>query len=278
VNSMQQQLESKIGQAEAQFALANKLDKAQGDQIGAEVEGLQQRVGALNERATEAESHVSDATSSFSQTSSRLEELASQVDTLVSQVEGGSSEVKARTSDIHDLVTAVRAHPADAEMRCALDEREIEFLWAAPSHIYGQHGWRDNNGSVSERTPYPVGNFKMGVRHGTEGNARDVLQNRKKWLNSITVGKRQSEEMEAQGVDAGSAQAGAPVRLPALDEFSRYNSGPRPGSPRTAGILGPAHSLIGTHSASVGGGVGLPSQKAYHAAAQYRNRVIEGTI
>ena len=107
---------------------------------------------------------------------------------------------------MQDLIKAVRALTADAEMRAALDEREIEFLWAAPGQIYGQHGWRPNNGSKSERTPYPVGNFKMAVRHGTEGNARDVLARRKKWLNSITVGQREADALENDAANAGGPQ------------------------------------------------------------------------
>lgn len=196
----------------------------------------------------------------------------SQLEQLKAEHEGTANESRSRASDIHDLVKAVRALTADAEMRCALDEREIEFLWAAPAHIYGQHGWRDNNGSQSERTPYPVGNYKvgkgnykMGVRHGTEGNAKDVLNQRKKWLNSITVGKRAALEQENAAIQAGGALAGAPVRLPALDEYNRYTNarGSRPATGE-AGMLQPAHELIGSYPPTTGGGVGLAAtHRAY---------------
>jgi ribosomal protein L29 len=57
-----------------------------------------------------------------------------------------SAQVRFAFIPSHDFCGDVRPP------RCALDEREIEFLWAAPGHIYGQHGWRPNNGSRSERT------------------------------------------------------------------------------------------------------------------------------
>ena len=159
---------------------------------------------------------------------------------------------------MQDLIKAVRALTADAEMRAALDEREIEFLWAAPGQIYGQHGWRPNNGSKSERTPYPVGNFKMAVRHGTEGNARDVLARRKKWLNSITVGQREADALENDAANAGGPadKAAVPVRLPDIEEY-RKARGSRPDSPLN-GVLGPAHQLLNDHATNMGGGVGLP--------------------
>ena len=73
---------------------------------------------------------------------SQVDELSASLEALKEEHEGALGEARTRASDIHDLVKAVRALTADAEMRCALDEREIEFLWAAPSHIYGSHGWR----------------------------------------------------------------------------------------------------------------------------------------
>ena len=102
---------------------------------------------------------------------------------------------------------AVRALVLDAEMRCALDEREVEFLWAAPTQIYGSHGWRGNNGSISERTPYPTGNFKMAVRHGGEGNAKDVLSRRKLLLSSAML-------FLPQGLRLGIVLQGARWRAP----------------------------------------------------------------
>ena len=205
----------------------------------------------------------------------QVEDLSSQLSDLKGEHEAVLGESRKRESDIHDLVKAVRALTADAEMRCALDEREIEFLWAAPSHIYGQHGWRENNGSLSERTAYPAGNFKvkqgnykMAVRHGTEGNAKDVLTQRKKWLNSITLGQREALAAEAAAIAAGGAMAGAPVRLPALDEYTKSG---RPGS--NGGMLEPAHALLGSYPATVGGGVGLPTKPF----GGRHHRITEGT-
>ena len=54
------------------------------------------------------------------------------------------AEVHSTTAEQANLAKAVRALVLDAELRCALDERELEFLWAAPSQVYGQHGWRRN--------------------------------------------------------------------------------------------------------------------------------------
>ena len=188
---------------------------------------------------------------------------------------------QARASEQLEMVRAVRALVLDAEMRCALDEREIEFLWAAPSHIYGQHGWRPNNGSMSERTPYPVGNFKMGVRHGTEGNAKDVLTQRKKWLNSITVGMQRAMQAEAAAAEQGAALAGAPVRLPALEELRHFqkpnpllgNPASRPGT-GNSGILQPAHALLAAHPPTTGGSVGLPATtRAYAGRHAMHHRV-----
>ena len=259
VNSMQLQLESKFGNQEAQFALGNKLEKAAGDAIGAEVQAMQQRVGQLNDRANESELAASQAESHVHAANARIEVLAAQVADLEASTEGVSADNKERGTDIHDLVKAVRALTADAEMRCALDEREIEFLWAAPSHIYGSHGWRPNNGSKSERTPYPVGNFKMAVRHGTEGNARDVLKKRQQWLNSITVGRRQSDISEYQAIMSGAPAAGNPVRLPDIDEVSKYKGNIADDATGGGGspLLEPAHSLISHHPAGGGVGVGL---------------------
>ena len=285
VRSMLLQVESKMGTQEAQFALSNKLEKGTGEALSSEVEAMQGRCTALNERANEADLAVSQANSALERAQAQVEEVQSQLAQLMSEVEGSANEGRARASDVHDLIKAVRALTADAEMRCALDEREMEFLWAAPSHIYGSHGWRDNNGSQSERTPYPVGNFKMkqqqgapykmAVRHGTEGNAKDVLNQRKKWLNSITVGKRAALEQENAAIQAGGAIVGAPVRLPALDEYAKFQQqrGARPATGE-GGVLQPAHELLGAYPATVGGGVGLrETQRAY---AGHHRRVVEG--
>ena len=279
VSSMQMQLEGKIAQKEAQHALANKLEKSVGEQIGAEVEAMQLRMSSLNERANEAELAASSAGSALQAATSRVQELSTQLSELSERHDGTSDESRARASDVHDLVEAVRALTADAEMRCALDERELEFLWSAPSHIYGAHGWRANNGSMSERTAYPVGNFKLDVRHGTEGKAKDVLSSRKKWLNSITVGRRDVSYTEEAAILAGGGQAGAPVRLPALDEFNKFGGfmpkgarTSRPDSPTGSSILDPAHALLSAHLSTTGGAVGVPGAKAYHAA---RSRVAQ---
>lgn len=278
VASMQQQIESKFSQQEAQFALGNKLDRTLGEQVSAEVEAMQQRLGTLNDRANEAELSVSRAGSDMHAAQSQMHELHSQLSLLNEQHETMQNDSRSRVSDIHDLVKAVRALTADAEMRCSLDEREIEFLWAAPTEIYGQHGWRPNNGSQSERTPYPVGNFKMAVRHGAEGNARDVLTRRKKWLNSITLGKRAMEEAEGAAMEAGGGQGGAPVRLPALDEYARFKGrASRPETP-SGGILGPAHALLDSHPSTLGGGVGLGTASAKTTSIGSRARVVETTV
>lgn len=154
-------------------------------------------------------------------------------------------------------VPQVRALTCDAEMRCALDEREIEFLWAAPGHIYGAHGWRPNNGSKSERTPYPVGNFKMAVRHGGEGNARELVERRKRWLNSITVGRREVDDEENTAIAAGASPQSIPVRLPDIDEVKRRGGHSRPDSPSSSGILSPAHHLLSQHPQTMGNAVGM---------------------
>jgi hypothetical protein len=185
------QLDGKMGASEGRFALDSKLEKALGEQLAAEIEAIQKRITSLLERSGEAELAASSATSSSHSTSNQLSLVKEQQEELSRMHESVLAETRACESNVHDLIKAVRALTHDAEMRAALDEREIEFLWAAPAQIYGAHGWRANNGSKSERTPYPVGNFKMAVRHGTEGNARDVLAARKRWLNSITFGKRE---------------------------------------------------------------------------------------
>ena len=165
-----------------------------------------------------------------------------------------------------DLLKAVKALTCDAEMRCALDEREIEFLWTAPGHIYGRHGWRENNGSKSERTAYPAGDFTLAVRHGGEGNARDVIERRKKWLNSITLGQRAVEHEEADAIAAGSPQGQhVPLRLPEIDEMRRKAPRSRPDSPSATAagsvggstLLGPAHAFLSRHPMPPGQQVGL---------------------
>lgn len=143
---------------------------------------------------------------------------------------------------------AVRALVLDAEMRCALDEREVEFLWAAPTQIYGSNGWRQNNGSISERTPYPTGNFKMAVRHGGEGNAKDVLNRRKLLLSSISLGRAEADAAEAEAAAAGDPHSGCPIRLPALDEMRRHKpsaGGNGGGLALGSGVLEPARAVVG---------------------------------
>jgi len=191
VNTLAAEAERKMGEKEARFALDNKLEKSVGDATALEVDAMQARITQLNERTNESVVAVGKTSSAQERTTSKVEEVRSSVEELRTQHEVYLGELQRKGTEVHDLIKAVRALTADAEMRAALDEREIEFLWAAPGHIYGQHGWRPNNGSKSERTPYPVGNFKMAVRHGTEGNARDVLAQRRKWLNSITIGRRE---------------------------------------------------------------------------------------
>ena len=260
VGSLAVAVEGKMNLAEAQATLANKLEKSVGEQTIAEVDGLQTRVGQLHARTNEAELLVSKSGGVADAATSAVDEVRTSLEELRQQHEVYLGELQRKGSEVQDLIKAVRALTVDAEMRAALDEREIEFLWAAPGHIYGQHGWRPNNGSQSERTPYPVGNFKMAVRHGTEGNARDVLNSRKKWLNSITVGRREAEAMENAAANAGGPadKAVVPVRLPDIDEYRRKR-GSRPESPLTnGGLLGPAHQLLSEHPTSVGGGVGLP--------------------
>jgi chromosome segregation ATPase len=189
VAGLQKQLDAKMGQQEAQFALAAKLEKVRdrgllvisasftydgghfllqgiGEQLGAEVEAANARLATLHERANGAELSVTTAQSELQATLGQVADLQKSIESLRAQQNTTRAQSQHQTSDVRDLIKAVRALTQDAEMRCALDEREIEFLWAAPGHIYGQHGWRPNNGSKSERTPYPAGNFQMAVKHG----------------------------------------------------------------------------------------------------------------
>ena len=166
VSALQQAVEGKMGEREGAFALQQKMEKALGDQLAAQVQAAHERLSALQERANNFELQVGHATSSLSTTGVSLQSLQAEIADLRSMGRMHHEESKGHVSEFHDLLKAVRALAADAELRCALDEREMEFLWAAPSQIYGQHGWRSNNGSVSERTPYPVNNFKVAVRRG----------------------------------------------------------------------------------------------------------------
>ena len=52
-------------------------------------------------------------------------ELRNQVEALTAQHEEAAAEAQRRESDIHDLISAIRALTCDAEMRCALDERGV---------------------------------------------------------------------------------------------------------------------------------------------------------
>lgn len=286
VQAMQQQLDAKFGSQEAHFALSSKLEKSMGDQVFAELTAMKHRLDCFVDKVNSFDLSVSRADSASELSSGLVVELRSQVDVLTRQQRDATDEAKARESDIHDLVSAVRALTCDAEMRCSLDEREIEFLWAAPGHIYGAHGWRPNNGSKSERTSYPVGNFKVATRHGSEGNAQEVLHRRKKWLNSITIGRRATDAEELDAMRASFPEPGVPVRLPDIDEFNRRASPHHYGSPETpssvmtsaacdsslshspgghsgSGVLSPAHQMLSKHplaslSGGVMGGFGLP--------------------
>ena len=250
-------VEHKFGQAEAEFALSNKLDKSLGDQMAAEVEAMQQRLTALFERANGVELAMSKADTNVSEARRFVDEIKQDQQELNVKQNDMYGESQTQTSHIQDLIKAIRALTADAEMRAALDEREIEFLWAAPSHIYGSHGWRPNNGSKSERTPYPAGNFKMAVRHGSEGHARDVLAQRRKWLNSITIGQRAAVALENEATAAGTEPDGVPIRLPDIDELKRKgNLSPRSESPMNV-LLEPAHKLLSANPPTLGGSVGL---------------------
>ncbi len=256
VSSLQQLADGKMGAQEAQFALSSKLEKGLGEQMEAELSSAQQRLNGLLERANEAELANSQAMSALQAAASKATDQQAQLDALRAQQEQTRRDSHRQVSDMHDLIKAVRALTQDADMRCALDEREIEFLWAAPAQIYGQHGWRPNNGSKSERTPYPAGNFKMAVKHGGEMNAKEVIARRKKWLNSITVGQRDALDDEADAADAGNPH-GVPIRLPTLDEIKR--GGSRVGSPNgdeveimpastaTSSVLEPARALLEAH-------------------------------
>ena len=215
---------------------------------------------ALFERANKVELGMSKADVSVNEARRFVEDIKREQDSLSHQQSAMNLESQTHTSNIQDLIKAIRALTADAEMRAALDEREIEFLWAAPSHIYGSHGWRPNNGSKSERTPYPAGNFKMAVRHGSEGHARDVLAQRRKWLNSITVGSRAADALESEASAAGTEPEGVPIRLPDIDEMKR-RGGPssRADSPQSH-LLEPAHRLLSANPPTLGGSVGLSAQ------------------
>ena len=78
---------------------------------------------------------------------------------------------------------------------------------------------------------------------------------------------------EEAAILAGGGQAGAPVRLPALDEYTKFCGfmpkgarTSRPDSPTGSRILGPAHALLSAHPSTMGGAIGVPGAKAYHAA------------
>ena len=94
---------------------------------------------------------------------------------------------------------------------------------------------------MSERTPYPTGNFKMAVRHGGEGNARDVLARRKLLLSSVALGKKEAEAAEAEASAVGDPHNSTPIRLPAVDEMRRH----APTATAGSGVLEPARALIG---------------------------------
>ena len=173
-------------------------------------------------------------------------------------------ELQRRESDMHDLIRAVKALTCDAEMRCALDEREIEFR-AAPSHIYGRHGY-ENNGSKSERTAYPAGDFKLAVRHGGEGNARDVIERRKKWLNSITSSDSAPSSTRRRTRSPPARRRVSMCRSDSRDRRDApQGTSPRPDSPSATAagsvggstLLGPAHAFLSRHPMPPGQQVGL---------------------
>jgi len=255
VGALQQAVDAKMGEREGSFALGQKMEKALGEQLAAQVSAAHERLNALQERANGFELQVGHATSSLDSAGVSLQSLQAEIAELRSSGRLQAEDTKGHVSQFQDVLKAVRALAADAELRCALDEREMEFLWAAPSQIYGQHGWRANNGSVSERTPYPVGNFKVAVRHGAEGNARDVLSRRKQLLNSISTGTREVSRAEIEAIVAGTPDTvGSPVRLPAVDEIKRNKLGGRSSRPGSGGsgrgsegILGPARDLLDAH-------------------------------
>ena len=139
VSALQQAVEGKMGEREGAFALQQKMEKAQGDQLVAQVQAAHDRLTALQERANNFELQVGHASSSHSTTGVAVQSLQAEIADLRSMSRMHHEESKSHVSEFHDLLKAVRALAADAELRCALDEREMEFLWAAPSQIYGQH-------------------------------------------------------------------------------------------------------------------------------------------
>lgn len=72
VKSMQLQVEAKMGQQEATFALSTKLEKGTGEALSSEVEAMQQRCTTLNERANDAEIAVSSANSNLQQAQAKV--------------------------------------------------------------------------------------------------------------------------------------------------------------------------------------------------------------
>lgn len=249
-----------MGQREGEGTLAQKYDRVLGEQLAAQVQAAHERLGTLQERANHFESQVGHTSSSLSNTGLTVGQLKEELDELRMGQRLHHDEAKRQVSDFQAIMKAVRALTADAQVRCSLDEREMEFLWAAPSQIYGSHGWRPNNGSLSERTPYPVGNFKVAVKHGGEGNAREALNKRKQMLNSISLGRKEVESAEADAMMAGTPDHayGSPVRLPAVDEIRRRpretgrHSRPGSGGPHSPqggqnSLLEPARQLLEAH-------------------------------
>ena len=191
-----------------------------GEELAAELSAARDRLEAMQGRATAAAQRAAEMRSDVAAAVSAVQQAERAQAELDAKQRAHQETLHEQCSVAGELAKAVRALVLDAELRCSLDEREVEFLWAAPSQVYGQHGWRKNNGSLAERTPYPAGNFKLAVRHGSESNARDVLQRRRRLLGSIALGKQGVDAAEAEASTLGAA-CGPPVRLPQMDEMRR---------------------------------------------------------
>jgi len=244
MGAVERALEAKLGASEAQLALQQKLEKAVGDEMGAELAAARERLQAMHERAVDAEARAASLRSEVAAAQSTVASLERAHAELATRQRGMHEALHAHDSERRDVVRAVRALALDADLRCSLDEREVEFLWAAPSQVYGAHGWRKNNGSLSERTPYPAGDFKLAVRHGSEQSAADVLSSRRRLLGSIALAKHEVAAAEADASAAGSVGVGNPVRMPSVDELRKHWSS---GSAPLGGMLEPAHAVLGAN-------------------------------
>jgi len=189
-------IDSKVSSKELSAVLERKADKTMLEAVRKEVHSGVQQMAQIQDRTAACEREVTKTASGLAQAGASFDSVRRDIERLRKAQQQQVADAVARTNEAKGLGKLVHALASDAEMRCALDEEMTEMLEhglqdkskaTGPTHIYGSHGWRNTQGSVTERfgatkgAPMPAG---MGHK-GAGSLQRDVLNQRRKLISSM---------------------------------------------------------------------------------------------